>query len=110
MYSLFLLFSGIVVLEFIALYSIKYYSLHKNLPSLLLSCLCYALIPIILYFLLVRGSNIATVNITWNILSTIYGLFIGVMLFQEKISNVQWYGIAFGFLSLIFLCWEGKKQ
>lgn len=105
-----LLFLIIVILEFIALYSVKHYSIHKNHIFMAVSCLCYGLIPIAIYFVLVKGKNISTVNITWNILSTLYGLLIGLVLFSEKVGSLQWYGVILGIISLVFIFADGKKD
>lgn len=103
-----LLFLLIVIFEFIALYSVKKYSIDKNLLFLIMSCICYAAVPIVIYFVLVKGNNISTVNITWNILSTLYGLLIGLVLFGEKVGSLQIYGIILGTISLGFIFWDGK--
>jgi drug/metabolite transporter (DMT)-like permease len=104
-----LLFLIIIILEFIALYSVKKYSINKNIFLLMLSCICYAAIPITMYFVLIKGNNISTVNITWNILSTLYGLLIGMIIFGEKVKSLQLYGVILGLVSLAFIFYDGDK-
>jgi drug/metabolite transporter (DMT)-like permease len=75
----------------------------------MLSCICYAAIPITMYFVLIKGNNISTVNITWNILSTLYGLLIGMIIFGEKVKSLQLYGVILGLVSLAFIFYDGDK-
>jgi drug/metabolite transporter (DMT)-like permease len=75
----------------------------------MLSCICYSVIPITIYFVLIKGNNISTVNITWNILSTLYGLLIGMIIFGEKVKSLQWYGVILGMISLVFIFYDGDK-
>lgn len=64
------------------------------------------MVPVFFYYMLRQGKHIATINITWNLLSTLYGLFIGIILFQEKVGSLQIYGILLGMISLGLICWE----
>ena len=47
-------------------------------------------------------SNISmiTLNITWNLFSCIVVTLLGIYYFEENISNLEMYGIMFGFISL----------
>jgi multidrug transporter EmrE-like cation transporter len=104
--SVFLLFCLIVVLECIALFFIKYAGKNKKPSFIPISVICYGLIAVVLYFIITKGENIATTNICWNILSTIYGLIIGVLIFNEKVSNLQFLGIMLGFLSFFLIFYK----
>ena len=42
-------------------------------------------------------------NIVWNIASTIYGIIIGVLIFEESISFEQKIGALFGFIGLLLM-------
>lgn len=100
-------FGLIVLAEAIALYSVKYSQVHADCRWLVLSVVGYMVIPLLLWLILQHhGQHIATVNITWNILSTLYGLAIGVLLFQEKLKNLQWYGAILGVLSLVLIFYD----
>lgn len=105
-----LLFLAIVLLECIALYSVKRYSQRKEELFLILSVLGYSVIPILLILLIREKQNIATVNIIWNILSTVYGLMIGVLIFSEKITPLQVLGIIMGTLSLLLIFLGHSKE
>ena len=102
-----LLFSLIVIFECIALYHIKYSSTVSSFYfPLFIAILAYSAVAICLFFIIRNGSDISTVNITWNILSTIYGVVIGMIIFQERIHTFQWYGIILGTLSLILIFYK----
>jgi multidrug transporter EmrE-like cation transporter len=64
------------------------------------------MIPVFLYIIIKENRNISTVNIIWNILSTIYGLIIGVLIFQEKIHTLQIYGVLLGVLGIGLIFWK----
>lgn len=98
-----ILFLIIVILEIIALYSIKQYTIYKNCFLPILAFFSYGIIPFIIYFILVNGNNISIVNVAWNILSILYGIFIGFLLFKEHISSLQWCGIILGTFSIVFM-------
>ena len=99
----YLLFMCIVILEFTALYSVKKYSLHGSGYLLAICILCYALIPLFLFLILKQKQNIATVNIIWNVLSSVYGVLIGVVLFKERINLIQSLGIVLGVVGLVLI-------
>jgi uncharacterized membrane protein len=100
--EIYLLFFLIVLLESLALYSVKKASVDQK-NYLYISIVCYGLIPIFIYLILRKGNMVSTTNITWNILSTLYGLFIGLVLFSEHIGNLQMYGIVLGTLGLVLI-------
>jgi multidrug transporter EmrE-like cation transporter len=106
MLNLIILFTCIILTESIALYSVKKYSIDNKKIYLLLSMCMYSLIPILLYYIISPKyckENISTVNIIWNILSTLYGLMIGVYIFSEHISSLQILGIILSTIGLIFI-------
>ena len=111
MINLIILFIFIVLTESIGLYSVKKYSIEDNKKMYLLLSMCmYALIPILLYYIISPKyckENISTVNIIWNILSTLYGLMIGVYIFSEHISSLQILGIILSTIGLIFIFKKG---
>lgn len=99
-----LMFSLIVALEFIALYSIKLFSQQSNNRKYLyLSMFCYGIIPILLFYILQITHQISTINVTWNILSTLYGFAIGVWIYKEDLSNRQILGVVLGTIALILV-------
>lgn len=93
----------VIVLEFCALYNIKNATVTGSDGLLVISVICYGLIPICLYQITKSGSGVALVNIVWNILSSMYGILIGIMLFGETITFHQKLGTLVGFLSIYLM-------
>ena len=93
----------IICAEAFALYCIKEYSISNNILYFILSTIMYAILPFIIYKLLKLGDGIAIINIAWNILSTLYGLFIGVILFGEYITFQQKIGSMLGLISTLII-------
>jgi drug/metabolite transporter (DMT)-like permease len=114
-----IIFFILFITESIALYSIKkYYILSSSINSsdlpnykyLIISMICYGLIPILLLFLLHKSLNIGYINIIWNVMSNIYGLMIGIIIFSEVIYNTQWVGIILAFFGLFLIYYGDKKE
>lgn len=99
------LFTILFVLESIALYCIKRHNLVSSATFIVLAMVCYSLIPLIISLILSKGHGIGTVNITWNVMSNVYGLLIGMLIFSEVINGTQWLGIllCFSGIGLILL-------
>jgi multidrug transporter EmrE-like cation transporter len=94
----------IILCEASALYFVKKYSVNNDLAYLLiLSMISYAIIPIFLYKMLKNGGEISIINTIWNIASTLYGLFIGVILFGEFVTLQQKIGIVFGTIGIFLM-------
>lgn len=99
----------IFILESMALYSIKKASLGDGM-FLMASIACYATIPIFL-LLIVRKIPLALTNSIWNVVSTMYGLMIGILIFGELVSVRQWIGLGLGAIGFgLMTSWvaEGK--
>lgn len=94
----------IVLFEAYALYSIQRYAISKQPRDAIVCCLIYGLlVPFLLYRLLsYKGVGIA--NFIWNVFSTIIGFLIGVLLFQERVENLQWLGVALAMVALGMIC------
>ena len=101
-------FACIVVFEAIALYSVKRFSKSNETMFLIFSILSYAIIPLFFFKILKEGQGISTVNILWNVMSTVYGVLIGVLLFSEVIHGIQWIGIILGILSIFLIMWKSN--
>lgn len=97
----------LILFEASALYFIKNYSIHDNTTwFLILSIISYAMIPYCLYRILKNGEGIAIINIIWNVASTLYGLFIGVILFSEHLTTPQKVGATLGTLGTVLMMWN----
>lgn len=90
-------------MEFLALYGVKHYSKHKKVEMVIMSMICYAGIPLFLYLAISMGHGLATINTAWNVISTLYGILIGVVIFNEPVGSMQWFGALFSFTGLILI-------
>jgi len=97
------LFLTLIVIECCGLYYTKKYSINNKLLYIFFAILFYGLIPIILILLLKYQNSIALLNVLWNVLSTIYGIIIGLLIFHEHLNINQWIGVVLGILSIIFI-------
>ena len=100
-----LLFLGIILFEFIALLFIKKSQVNPQRVFLTMSIaiVCYAAVAICLYNLIKYNESVYVSNSIWNIASTMYGLFIGLVLFQEKVTPSQWFGLILGSIGIVFI-------
>ena len=83
----------------------KYYLVDNgNCKNLFLATFLfiYAFIPFIL-IKLVSYEGIGIINMIWNICSTTLVIIIGYYIFNEKINNLQYFGIALGLVSIFLL-------
>lgn len=99
-----------IAAESVAFYCVKKYSADNSSSYyLFFAVVLFAYIPLALYKMLDNGTSIALVNIIFNMASIIYGLLIGVLLFNESISWEQKIGIIMGFIAMILMIWHSKK-
>jgi hypothetical protein len=87
--------------ENIALYSIKKFAINPiNYNWLILCSLIYGLtIPPLLYKMLTY-EGIGMINFFWNIFSTLSGFMIGILLFSEAVTHLQWIGIVLSMVGI----------
>jgi len=94
----------LILIEAFAMYYVKKFSIESNKYWYFIgSTLLYACLPLVLYFALKNNEGLATTNIMWNIASTIYGIIIGVILFNETITYQQKIGAIIGFVGLLLM-------
>jgi len=93
----------LATIECLAMTSLTYYSKGHQLPLLLVAIVIYgACIP----FLVVSGlsyAGIGTVNLLWNIISTVTMIALGYYLFNEKINHLHLLSLAFGVSAIVLL-------
>jgi len=100
----------LIIIESSAFYYVKKYSIDDNKYLFLTySIILYSFIPIVLYFIFKNNGTLVITNIVWNIASIIYGIFIGVVLFNENISDKQKIGAMLGFFGLILMLYYDNK-
>lgn len=100
-----LFFIGIILFEFVAILLIKKSQVDPSRIYLTMgiAITCYAVVAICLYNLIKYNKSVSISNSLWNIASTIYGLFIGLILFHEKITPSQWFGLILGSIGIVFI-------
>jgi drug/metabolite transporter (DMT)-like permease len=69
-------------------------------------CIYGVLVP----FILLNQKGVGIINFIWNVGSTVFGILIGMMLFNEKIKKLQWLGIVLGFLSFALILLSDVKN
>lgn len=98
--------SILVFFESIAFYSLSKHHQNKNKWWLILAMLIYGVVvTTLLAQSLNYGSGIGIVHFIWACLSTVTAFLIGIFLFGEQVSDLQWIGSGFAFIgvSLILL-------
>lgn len=99
----YLLFLLLIFSEMVALYSIKKYKeTHKNMYTFL-AILGYMMVAITLIKIVEKNDTVSLTNVFWNVLSSVYGLFIGYMLFKEKITRNQFLGVMLAIISIVLI-------
>jgi len=89
------------IIESIAMFFIKSYTIDNNTFFILIGGALYFLIAIIFSFIL-KQTYIVNANIYWNILSTVFSLFVG-FLFGEYLSINNVVGILFCFAGIYII-------
>jgi multidrug transporter EmrE-like cation transporter len=100
----------LVMFEFFALYYVQKASSEKDKRYLIITMLLYGIPISLLIYKLLEFRKIGTVNFSWNVLSSVYGLFIGIYFFKEKVINLQWLGVGLGTLGLGLIILSGKQN
>ena len=90
--------SGVITGDYFA----KLWSTNQRGLFILLSIAGYAVSSLFYIPTLLRGGLVVT-SIIWCVLSIIGFLFIGVYMFHESLSGLQWVGVGLGITSLIVL-------
>ena len=105
-----LLLGMVIAVESIALYSLQKYQKSQNKNFMMISMLVYGIaVPVLLYKML-KYEGIGMVNFCWNVGSTLMGFTIGILLFKEKVNNLQWMGVMLGILAFGLIYLGNKKS
>jgi len=94
----------LISVEVTTWFFLKKYYITENNKNLFLGIFLsiYILIPFIL-IKLVKYEGIGILNMVWNICSTTLVIILGYYIFNEKINNIQYFGIGLGMLSIVLL-------
>jgi drug/metabolite transporter (DMT)-like permease len=103
-----------VAVEAFALFSIQKYTKvageKGSIKYMVIACLIYGLMVPFLLYKMIKYKGVGMVNFLWNIFSTISGFMIGMLLFHEKVNNLQIIGVGLGLLSFALIILGGKKE
>ena len=93
----------IASIESVGMTTLTYYSKSFQIHNLILGILIYGLcIP----FLVVKSlsyAGIGTVNLLWNIISTVSMIVIGYYFFNEKVNHLHLFSLFFGVAAIVLL-------
>jgi len=102
MSQLMLPLTGIGLCEIIAFYYLKKFSIEGNFLYYIIGILSYCLAATILTFAFMY-TKIGIINLSWNIISTIYGFIIGFLIFKERLTTKEIIGAIFGFIGILIM-------
>ena len=84
----------------------KLSNINNNHPKYFLIAIgitLYALVGVILYFLLVKQKQLIVVNTLWQVLNVIFITLIGLFYFKEKLSVYQIIALILAIISIILI-------
>ncbi len=99
-FTLTLLLAGF---EIIAMTLLQKEQLQSNKSYLIIAMAIYGLIIPIIILKTLNYNGIGTVNLMWNILTTVSMVIIGYYYFNEKINHLHVLSLMFGIASIILL-------
>lgn len=102
MSQLILTLTGLGLCEIIAFYYLKKFSLDGNFLYYIIGILSYCLAATILAFAFLY-TKIGVINLSWNIISTIYGFIVGFLIFKEHLTAREIIGAILGFIGLLIM-------
>jgi multidrug transporter EmrE-like cation transporter len=85
---------GLVLAESGAQYFLQKAVSHNRVFNIGVGVLLYAIVAIVYYTLLKSGDPMALANSVWNAGTEISIALLGLMVFRQKLSVVQWIGLA----------------
>ena len=99
----------LVFFESIAFYSLSKYNQTSKRRWLFTAMIIYGVVVVTLLTKALKYRGIGSVNFVWNCFSTVTAFLIGVMLFGEKVNNMQWIGVALAMVGLSLILIEPSK-
>ena len=90
----------------VALPVIKSVSLGANPFLMVIPTLIYAASPFV-FLSALRRESLTIMNLVWDLTSDIIVTLIGIFLFRETIPPVKMLGVAFSFVALFLMTYEG---
>lgn len=95
--------SSLVIIELLSVSSLKYWSETNKYIFLYLGLLGYLLVGTLFAYILNIHSDMSIINSLWQVLNIILVSIIGIMIYKEKLSVVQYIGLSLAIISVILL-------
>ena len=84
-------------------YLSKIWALGPSIPILIFVLIIYSLGVLFWLPALLHKNQLAIMGTIWTMLGTLATVLIGILIFHEKLTLIQWLGVALAFLSLFLL-------
>jgi len=81
-------------------YFAKYWSVNQKTSLVVLSVAGYA-VSALFYIPTLLKEGLVVTSILWSLLSILGFMAIGLLVFRETLSPIQWVGVVFGIIALI---------
>lgn len=93
----------LVTVELLTVTSLKQWSVTKNHTFLALGLLGYLVVGAIFAYILNIHSEITVVNSLWQVMNIILVSAVGLLLYKEKLSTIQYVGVVFAVIATVLL-------
>lgn len=100
-FSILIFVGSLTLIEACAMSLLKKYSIEKNIYYFLPVFILYGIMAPLLIIKNLEYEGIATLNILWNIMSTLVVLLIGLIIFKEKVSHLHLTSLLFSVLAIV---------
>ena len=102
-----LLFALILGLDTLAMYTGHQAAQSKNIYLWALTILIFAVMGG-LFVRMLQFETLTIINLFWVVGAIVLGTTLGVLIFKEQVTNLQWFGVALAILSVIIIQWPTK--
>ncbi|QKF94355.1 hypothetical protein QKU48_gp0897 [Fadolivirus algeromassiliense] len=92
----------LAIIEIVALYCLKKYSLEKNLNYFVVGLGGYMMIAFLLSILFTY-EKVGIANHGWNILTSLAGFLVGYLCFKEEINFMEFLGIIISIIGVFIM-------
>lgn len=96
-----ILITLLVILELLSVSSLKYWSVRKNNTFLILGILGYLAVGCFFAYILHTHSNMTIINALWQVLNIILVSIVGILIYKEKLSVIQYIGMIFAIIATV---------
>lgn len=100
----------LTLIESCGLTLITKHSVKGHIYYYILGCLIYGLIVPFFILKSLEYEGVGTVNLLWNIMSTVTMIAIGYIIFKEKVNNLHLISLLLGLSSIVLLYFANKGR